>query len=395
MPKISALTASTALTADDYLVLVDDPAGTPTTKRITAANAATYFGSATAEIVVALSDETTNLTTGTAKLTMRMPYAMTLTAVRSSINTVSSSGVVTVDINDSGTTILSTKLSIDQGEKTSTTAATPAVISDSFLADDAEITFDIDAAGTGAKGLKVALIGTRGGEEPPADDIEFVAASNTTYASRTTTTVDKPTGTTDGDYILLGIFIGTATEAVDPTPPAGFTLLTGFPIDATDGSFNGETRIYGRVASSEGASWDFTHSSSASQGFALTYRNVNTGTPLDVNPTVNNGTGSTATATGLTTATDGAMVVYVAHDWGSAATSLTAPTGTPGVTWSSSTPTSSGLAGTRSTSPPTATTATPAPRPNRGRRSISLSPSSQPVTRWSLRAAPTTSRTLP
>jgi hypothetical protein len=66
-----------------------------------------------------------------------------------------------VDINEGGTTILSTKLTIDANEKTSTTAATAAVISDSALADDAEITFDIDVAGTGAKGLKVWLLGTR------------------------------------------------------------------------------------------------------------------------------------------------------------------------------------------------------------------------------------------
>lgn len=111
-------------------------------------------------LAVALSDETTTITTGTAKVTMRMPYAMTLTEVRASVNTVSSSGVVTVDINEAGTTILSTKLTIDASEKTSTTAATPAVISDTALADDAEITFDIDTAGTGAKGLKCWLIGT-------------------------------------------------------------------------------------------------------------------------------------------------------------------------------------------------------------------------------------------
>jgi hypothetical protein len=67
--------------------------------------------------------------------------------------------LVTVDINEGGSTILSTKLSIDANEKTSTTAATAAVISDTALANDSEITFDIDAAGTGAKGLKVALIG--------------------------------------------------------------------------------------------------------------------------------------------------------------------------------------------------------------------------------------------
>jgi hypothetical protein len=35
------------------------------------------------------------------------------------------------------------------------------VISDTALADDAEITVDIDTAGTGAKGAKVYLIGRR------------------------------------------------------------------------------------------------------------------------------------------------------------------------------------------------------------------------------------------
>lgn len=112
-------------------------------------------------LTVAVSDESTALTTGTAKITFRMPYAMTLSGVRASINTVSSSGIVTVDINESGSSILSTKLTIDEGEKTTTTASTPPVISDTALADDAEITIDIDVAGTGAKGLKVTLIGTR------------------------------------------------------------------------------------------------------------------------------------------------------------------------------------------------------------------------------------------
>ncbi len=122
---------------------------------------AAVLSSIPAIIQVAASDETTTLTAGTAKLTFRMPHAMTLTEVRASLTTVSSSGVVTVDINEGGSTILSTKLTIDASELTSTTAATAAVISDSSLADDAEITIDIDGAGTGAKGLKVTLIGTR------------------------------------------------------------------------------------------------------------------------------------------------------------------------------------------------------------------------------------------
>lgn len=120
---------------------------------------------ALAEIIcVAASDETTALTTGTGKVTFRMPFAMTLTSVRASVNTAQASGtLLTVDLNEGGTTVLSTKLTIDNAEKTSTTAATAAVISDSVLADDAEMTVDIDAvdAATAAKGLKVCLIGSR------------------------------------------------------------------------------------------------------------------------------------------------------------------------------------------------------------------------------------------
>jgi hypothetical protein len=132
-----------------------------TTGKLIADSGASIADLKTEAIQVALSDETTNLTAGTAKLTFRMPWAFTLTAVRSSLSTASSSGLVTVDIKESGTTILSTALSIDATERTSTTAATAAVISDANLADDAEITIDITAAGTGAKGLKVSLIGTR------------------------------------------------------------------------------------------------------------------------------------------------------------------------------------------------------------------------------------------
>lgn len=114
----------------------------------------------TESFTVALGDEVSTITTGT-KITFRMPYAFTLSDVRASLTTASSSGVVTIDINESGTTILSTKLTIDASETTSTTAATAAVISDTSIADDAEITIDIDTAGTGAVGAKVTFYGQR------------------------------------------------------------------------------------------------------------------------------------------------------------------------------------------------------------------------------------------
>ena len=114
-------------------------------------------------IQLACSDLTTALTTGTTKAYFRAPYAFTLTGVRASLGTAQTSGsVFTVDINESGTSVLSTKLTIDNTEKTSTTAATAAVISDSSIADDSEISVDIDQVGDGtAKGLIITLIGTR------------------------------------------------------------------------------------------------------------------------------------------------------------------------------------------------------------------------------------------
>jgi hypothetical protein len=111
-------------------------------------------------IQVACSDETTAITAGTGKVAFRMPYAATLVGVRASLTTAQASGnIFTVDINEGGTSVLSTKLTIDNTEKTSTSAVTPAVISDAALADDAEITIDVDQIGTsGAAGLKVTLI---------------------------------------------------------------------------------------------------------------------------------------------------------------------------------------------------------------------------------------------
>jgi hypothetical protein len=110
--------------------------------------------------LIPIGDETTAITTGT-KVTFRAPFAATVTAVRVSLTTDSSSGTPTFDIHETGTTILSTKLTIDATEKTSTTAAAAAVISDSAIADDAELTIDVDVAGTGAAGGKVAIYVTR------------------------------------------------------------------------------------------------------------------------------------------------------------------------------------------------------------------------------------------
>jgi hypothetical protein len=112
-------------------------------------------------MAIVCSNLTDDIVSGTGKMSFRMPYAFTLSSVRASMGEGPTGSSAVFDINESGTSVLSTKLSIDSGEKTSTTAASAAVISDTGLADDAEITVDFDQVGasTAGKFVTIYLIG--------------------------------------------------------------------------------------------------------------------------------------------------------------------------------------------------------------------------------------------
>lgn len=121
-------------------------------------------------LAIACSDESTALTAGTAKVKFINPYPVPfeIDDVAASLSTAQTGGsVLTVDINDTaaGASILSTKITFDNGEKVagshaSAGSSTPAVISDTSIPAFGEVTVDIDQVGNGtAKGLKVYLIG--------------------------------------------------------------------------------------------------------------------------------------------------------------------------------------------------------------------------------------------
>jgi len=119
-----------------------------------------------------ITDETTEITTGDAKKTFRMPYVFYLEDIKASLTTApsftssssssssSDAEKFTIDIRKNGVSIFTTKLTIDAGETTSATAFIPAVIGTSTLADDDEIKVDVDNALINATGLKISLIGT-------------------------------------------------------------------------------------------------------------------------------------------------------------------------------------------------------------------------------------------
>jgi hypothetical protein len=114
--------------------------------------------------VVPFSDETTPLTASANKRTFHWPYSTTtITAVWVGLTTVQSSGsILTIDVHKNGTTILSTKVTVDNGEDTSLIPATPPVISVSSITEGDKVTIDIDQIGDGtATGGKLYIKYTR------------------------------------------------------------------------------------------------------------------------------------------------------------------------------------------------------------------------------------------
>ena len=117
----------------------------------------------TTSFVVACSDETTDLETGDDKAQIRLPFQFELTSISANVNTAPTGSTISIQVQEDGSDILSTPITIDASETTSETAAVPPVISDSTLASNSIISFDLDQIGssTAGTGLKINLIGYR------------------------------------------------------------------------------------------------------------------------------------------------------------------------------------------------------------------------------------------
>ena len=109
----------------------------------------------TRAIVVPLFAETTAVTVGVGVRTLRMPIALKLTAVEMYLPG-SGTTATTLDVNLNGSTVLSAPVTI----AASGTVASSTAFVTGTLTKGGIVTFDVDAAGSGARGLQVTLIGS-------------------------------------------------------------------------------------------------------------------------------------------------------------------------------------------------------------------------------------------
>lgn len=144
------------------------------------------------------------------------------------------------------------------------------------------------------------------------------------YGTRTNATVTAPAGVQNGDVILLFFLIGAGTPPT-PTPPSGFTALSGFPVTVSSGGFSVKNYCWYKVANGEPGSYTVSHSSASSEAYVVAVSGGGTGSAPAA--TTNSGTKTTTTALSITTAAANAFVMFASQDWGDTANALSPPSG--------------------------------------------------------------------
>lgn len=124
--------------------------------------------------------------------------------------------------------------------------------------------------------------------------VATAGTSNTTYATRTNTTVTLPASLGAGDYTLTWLYVDDSSPTV--TIPSGYTAPTPGVIFHTPGNVLRVWVAYRAWQSGDGNP-QWTHASAATQGFAIRVTGADTSTFLD--PT------TPTTAEGDSTATHG------------------------------------------------------------------------------------------
>lgn len=194
-----------------------------------------FYGDA--DITIALGDETTAIAAATDVATFRNVGRFYISSLRGSLTTAQTSGnLVTVDVNVNGTSILTTKLTIDNNETTSTSAATSFAFGEavtSFGNSGGDLLMTVVALSNAPDSLRVQF--TKTGTLPTG----LALATNYYLVAQTATTYKIATSQTNA---AAGTFIaytdaGSGTITVKPAAwPVPDDAEISIDIDDCDGS---------------------------------------------------------------------------------------------------------------------------------------------------------------
>lgn len=240
-----------------------------------------------------------------------------------------------VELGDASTYAACTKRAIQPLTTWADGSITATLNSAGFSAGATVYAYVTDASGvvnaTGSaislSGTPAALGGVAAGQITASGTLEsagvvlpasFRALTTTTYTSRTNTVVTVPAGVAAGDLLLMIHSVGGSAGVPAITTPTGWTLVSGFPAQISDGSFTVVTRLFWRVASSsEPANYTLTHSPVPSQGLMFAVTGASGVAPtVSIASGVNasGGAGASTTVPGVS-AGAGALILFAAHNW--------------------------------------------------------------------------------
>lgn len=141
-------------TGEAQLIAVSD-----LSRQIIASGGGSSAGAARDAIVFDLGEGAT-VTAGVALYHLRVPYRFRIVNVKAEVEAPTTAGDITVDINYGPASLLTTKITIPAGGRTSMELAVQPVWSPLIMGDDGILEIDVDNAGDGtATGLKVQIIG--------------------------------------------------------------------------------------------------------------------------------------------------------------------------------------------------------------------------------------------
>jgi len=122
------------------------------------------------EIPLSLSDEHLDLVVGSNKIRFRVPHALQIVELRAYVNVAPLGAPIEIDIlidpeDSGGGSIFGSDglMTIDAGERTSTTASAPYTLEVVNIPDDSELTVDLVQVGStqAGRGLKMWVIGRK------------------------------------------------------------------------------------------------------------------------------------------------------------------------------------------------------------------------------------------